>query len=82
MAHAAMKRGGGRFDAVSGRIAIDWHYAPGRSFSLTLTIPANTTAEVHLPMSPSQVLYEDGRRLASEGDTATSFATLLDPLDA
>ena len=47
------------YDSMRGRISSEWKTEGGR-FVLTVTIPANTTAEVHVPASdPSAVIEGD-----------------------
>jgi alpha-L-rhamnosidase len=43
----------GEYDSVYGRIVSDWESKPGVSFSLKLSIPANTRAKVYLPAIPN-----------------------------
>ncbi|HEY5079616.1 MAG TPA: glycoside hydrolase family 78 protein, partial [Opitutaceae bacterium] len=55
-----------RYDSIRGRIETAWERAGGR-FSLKITLPANTTATVYVPMDPgAQVdsLTEGGLPLA------------------
>lgn len=49
----------GEYDSVYGRIVSDWKSKPGKSFSINLTIPANTRAKVYLPAIPSAHVIED-----------------------
>ena len=49
----------GEYDSVYGRIVSDWEAKPGKSFSLNLTIPANTHAKVYLPAIPNAKVIED-----------------------
>jgi alpha-L-rhamnosidase len=49
----------GEYDSVYGRIISDWDAKPGESFSLNLTIPANTHAKVYLPAIPNAKVIED-----------------------
>jgi alpha-L-rhamnosidase len=41
--------GGGEYNSVYGRIVTQWSAPANGAFSLRVTIPANTTAKVHLP---------------------------------
>jgi alpha-L-rhamnosidase len=49
----------GEYDSVYGRIVSDWNAKPGESFSINLTIPANTHAKVYLPAIPNARVIED-----------------------
>jgi alpha-L-rhamnosidase len=48
------------YDSMRGRISSEWKTEGGR-FVLTVTIPANTTAEVHVPASDPSAVIEGGR---------------------
>ena len=50
----------GRYDSVRGRIAIDWK-REGEKFSLDVTVPANTTASVHVAASDAANVTEGGQ---------------------
>ena len=54
------------YDSVRGRIVSDWKTKGGR-FDLTVTIPPNTTATVHVPVADSTSVKEGGKPAA---DTA------------
>ncbi len=48
------------YDSIRGRIVSDWKRAGGK-FRLSVAIPANTTAEVYVPVKPTAKVFEDGR---------------------
>ena len=48
------------YDSVSGKIVSDWKGTPAGPFSLKVTIPANTSAEVFLPLIPGARITESG----------------------
>lgn len=50
----------GEYDSAYGKVVSDWSSTPGKSFSLKLTIPANTTASVYLPAIPKASVKESG----------------------
>ncbi|WP_193214237.1 glycoside hydrolase family 78 protein [Luteolibacter marinus] len=58
LTHAA-----GHFDSVHGRIASAWKVSAG-VFTLDVTVPPNTTAEIRLPATPDQVIKEGGKPVA------------------
>jgi hypothetical protein len=49
----------GHYDAVPGRIGVDWKNRNGR-LSLDVTIPPNTTATVHVPAKDAAKVTESG----------------------
>jgi alpha-L-rhamnosidase len=51
------------YDSVRGRIASDWKAKDGH-FDLTVTIPANTTATVYVPMANAAPIKEEGKPAA------------------
>lgn len=51
----------GEYDSVYGKITTDWNGTPAGPFSLRITIPANTTAEVFLPQIPNRQITESGK---------------------
>jgi alpha-L-rhamnosidase len=61
-----LRRGGGEYDSVRGRISTDWRQHGDGSFSLKVTVPANTLARVHLPATPTSRIQE---RLGLAGRT-------------
>jgi alpha-L-rhamnosidase len=57
----------GEYDSMYGKIVSDWKGSAEGPFSLTITIPANTTAEVFLPAtSPRAHVTESGKKLAAQ----------------
>ena len=52
------------YDSVRGRIVSEWHRS-GHAFSLTVTVPANTTATVRLPASTASSVLESGQPAVS-----------------
>ena len=55
----------GEYDSVYGRIVSDWNSKPGKSFSINLTIPANTKAKIYLPVIPNARVIEDHHPVAA-----------------
>ena len=53
-----VKRGGGDFDSIMGRISTDWIQYKAGAFSMSVTLPANTSGVVHLPARSSAVIRE------------------------
>ena len=51
------------YDSIRGRIATDWHVKAGR-LSLTVTIPVNAVATVHLPTANPLNITESGKPVA------------------
>jgi alpha-L-rhamnosidase len=63
MLDARMTHARGEYESVYGRIVSDWESKPGASFSLKLTIPANTRATVYLPPIPNAKVMQDDQRV-------------------
>ena len=63
MLDARMTHARGEYESVYGRIVSDWESKPGASFSLKLTIPANTRATVYLPAIPNAKVMQDDQRV-------------------
>ena len=59
-----VKKGGGDYDSVMGRISTDWIQAPDGSFMLDVTIPANATAHIHLPAQRNSWIEEGGKEIS------------------
>jgi alpha-L-rhamnosidase len=55
----------GTFDSIHGRIATGWTLGKG-SFSLTVTIPVNTTATIELPTRDASSVLESGNKIAPD----------------
>lgn len=49
-----------RYDSIRGRVASDWR-RDGDRFLLNVTVPANTTATVHLPARSAETITESGQ---------------------
>src|SRR5205085_3485067 len=56
----------GEYDSIYGKIITDWKGSAQGPFSLRLTIPANTTAEVFLPAAPHAQVTEGGKNLRAQ----------------
>lgn len=59
---ARLARASASYDSVRGRITTEWQ-RDGARFQLSLTVPANTVAEVRLPAASSARVREGGRKL-------------------
>lgn len=64
---ARVPRGGARYDSVMGTIRTRWERQADR-FTLALTVPANVSAEVHLPAGHDARIIESGRDIGVRGD--------------
>lgn len=65
---ARIGRGGGDYDSMMGRISTDWVQTEQGVFALSVTIPANTTARVHLPVGSSSRIEEAGIEVSIHND--------------
>jgi len=63
-----VKHGGADYDSVRGRISTRWEQRADGSFSLDVSIPANTSASVHLPAHPGARVREGRRDIANRKD--------------
>lgn len=57
---AAMPRAGGEYESAYGKIQTEWSSDSGKSFSLKVTIPANTSATIYLPAIANTQVTENG----------------------
>jgi alpha-L-rhamnosidase len=60
LVNGRLNEAGATYDSSCGRFRTDWAKNPDGSFDLALTVPANSSAEVHLPAGRSG-LYREGR---------------------
>jgi alpha-L-rhamnosidase len=68
--------GGGDYDSRCGRISTDWSVAGDGAFSLRVTVPANASAQIHLPTLDAYNIRESGQPI-----TAGKGAKILGSLD-
>lgn len=54
----------GYYDSIQGRIASAWQFT-NKVLTLNVTIPANTTAEIHVPTTNAGAITENGASAAS-----------------
>jgi alpha-L-rhamnosidase len=61
----------GAYNSVYGKVLADWNGTASGPFTLSVAIPANTTAKVYLPASGNGVVMEGARPIkpAKEGDS-------------
>lgn len=64
---ARVPSGGARYDSVMGTIRTRWE-RQGDRFTLELTVPANVSAEVHLPAGRNARVVESGRDIGAHRD--------------
>ena len=62
-----VRRAGGDYDSMMGRISTDWQQHEDGSFSIQLTLPVNATGRIHLPARPGSRIQEGGRELSGRG---------------
>jgi len=66
------------YESIHGAIAVSWRLKDGR-LTLDVTIPANTSAEIHVPTSDPESVSESGRGLAGfSGMRAVSGAVVFE----
>jgi len=64
-----LESAGGHYDSIVGRISTNWRRVANR-FDLEVTIPANTTAYIHLPSKRSSQVLESGTAVKCSKDIA------------
>ena len=70
---ATLKRAETSQETSYGRAAVSWREASGGDFTLSVTIPPNTTATVHIPLTGGRAAYESGTAIArASGVTVVS----------
>lgn len=60
--------GGGSYESVRGKIETDWRLLPAGGYQLSVTLPANTRGEIHIPASAHHVVKEGRRSLDGRSD--------------
>jgi alpha-L-rhamnosidase len=63
-----VRKGGGDYDSIMGRISTQWWHHTDGGFSLRVTVPANTTARIHLPAAAGKQITESGSDISSSED--------------
>ena len=58
------------YDSPYGKISTDWTLRPSQPFTLKVTIPANTSAQVYLPAKPGSHITESGAPIGKEIEAA------------
>jgi alpha-L-rhamnosidase len=59
----------GEYDSIYGKIVTDWNGTPSGPFSLKVTIPANTSAKVYLPVIPNTQVTQDGKPVLAQQES-------------
>jgi alpha-L-rhamnosidase len=68
---AAMDHASGEYDSVYGKVSTNWKFTPGKSFSLSVTVPANTSATIYLPAIPNAQLREAGATVEAKQENGS-----------
>jgi alpha-L-rhamnosidase len=63
-----VKKAGGEYDSVMGRISTSWVQGADGSFALDVTVPTNTTARIHLPAQRNSRIYESRKDISGRSD--------------
>ena len=61
----------GEYHSVYGNIVSDWSGTPAGPFSMKVTIPANTTAKVFLPVITNAHVLQDGHRVDAKREAGS-----------
>ncbi len=68
---ARMTSARAEYESIYGKIVSDWNGTPTGPFSLKVTIPANTSAKVFLPVIAGAHLTEDGNSLDAQQENGS-----------
>lgn len=60
------------YDSVYGKIVSDWKNASNRPFTIRVTIPANTSAKIYLPVTSGTHVTENGKQINAQTDGDSS----------
>ena len=71
-----MTKARGTYDSAYGKIAADWNGTAAGPFSLSVTIPANTTAKVYLPAAGKGSVTEGGKPVHPSKDGSSYVAEI------
>jgi alpha-L-rhamnosidase len=66
----------GEYDSVYGKIITEWSGTPAGPFTLQITIPANTTAQVMLPDIPDTRIIEDGKTVKATQESGNQVVRI------
>ncbi|NYF78040.1 alpha-L-rhamnosidase [Granulicella arctica] len=64
------------YDSAYGTVATDWTRNGDTNLSLKVTIPANTTATVHLPATASSLIEQDGKSIQPHEAAGTAITEI------
>jgi alpha-L-rhamnosidase len=64
------------YDSVYGKIVSRWKGTPAGSFSLQVTIPANTSAKVFLPAIPGTHVTENGNPIETQNEDGANLVRI------
>ena len=76
-ADAKLTHARSEFASVYGPVVTDWKRGDDGTFSLSVSLPANTTATVRLPKGPQGRMLRDGQRVPGSSIEIGSGETLL-----
>jgi alpha-L-rhamnosidase len=68
---ARMTSARAEYDSIYGKIISDWKGSPAGPFSLSVTIPANTSAKIFLPAIAGARLTEDGNSVEARQENGS-----------
>lgn len=60
------------YDSIYGKIVSDWSGTATGPFSLKVTIPANTSAKIFLPVIAGAKLTEDGKAIEARQENGSN----------
>ncbi len=69
----SMPHASGEYDSAYGKITTDWTSDQGKSMSLKVTIPANTSATIYFPAIPNTQLWEGGAAIHARQENGSNI---------
>ena len=57
-----------KFNSPYGKVGVSWTHQENSSLQIEIEIPANSSADVILPVSGNQIVFESGRKLNENSD--------------
>jgi alpha-L-rhamnosidase len=63
-----IKEQNSKFNSPYGKVGVSWTHKENSCLQIEIEIPANSGADVILPVSGNQIVYESGRRMIENSD--------------
>jgi alpha-L-rhamnosidase len=66
----------GEYDSIYGTVTTDWNGKPSGPFSLKVTIPANTSAKVFLPVIANTQITQNGKKISPSQESGAPMVQI------